>query len=165
MGATQHTTWKPPFPVTDPTQAKYWQSISQWLRVPWVKTWQLTYSGSEASGSAVDIPSASTTMTFKKLRDETRLNFIIHGSFYCTTPNAVCYVYVRLNGTNYGAGSQFVNVGSAHIPVLGAVDIDSIPAGTYTFTLRWARGLNTITVNSDDNWQVRLTETNANPDT
>lgn len=153
-----HPPWRTP---EDDARAR---QLSEWLRVPWVKTWQLTYSGSESTGTPADMPSASTTMTFKKLRDDTRLNFVVHGSFYCTTPNAVCYVYVRLNGTNYGVGSQFVNVGSAHIPVLGAVDIDGIPKGTYTFTLRWARGLNTITVNSDDNWQVRVTETSADPD-
>lgn len=165
MGATQHTTWKPPFPVTDPTQAKYWQSISQWLRVPWTKSWQLTYNGSEATGIYTDIPGASTTMTIKKLRDETRLSFAINGGFYCTVGPAVMFVQVYINGSAYTVGLSYANWANTHRHFGGHMDVDSVPAGTHTFTLRWARGYNTITTNADDNWSVQVTETNKDPDT
>ncbi len=158
------TSWRPPLPVSTPAENATWQSLAEWMRVPWVKTWQMAYSGSTSSGSAADIPSASQTMSFRKLRDDTRLSVIVHGSFYCTTPNAVLYLYAVVDGVTFGLGSQFVNVGSAHIPVLGAVDMDGVRKGVHTITLQWARGFNTITVNSDDNWQVRLTETSADPD-
>ncbi len=138
--------------------------LSEWLRVPWTKTWRLTYSGTTSSTSYTDMPSPSATMTFKKLRDDTRLTFNMQGSFYGSDAGALLYIAIGLNGVDTAIAGQFVNPASTHIPIVGMVDIDDIPRGTYTFKLRWAYGYYTCTVDSNDFFGVQVTETSEDPD-
>lgn len=159
-------TWKPPLPKTNPEMATTLQSLSQWLKVPWTKTFQVTYSGSTASGTAAAMPSPSITMPITKLRDGTSLSCIIHGSFYTSTNPAICYIYVIVDaGTAYGAGFQYTNVATSHTPIVGAVEIPDIAAGAHTLTIGWARGSNTVVVNADDQWELVVSETNPMPST
>lgn len=161
-----HETWKSPLPVTSPEQARTWSSLSQWLRVPWTKTFQVNYNGTTSSGTAAAMPTPSITMPITKLRDNTQLSCVVHGSFYCTTNPAICYIYVIVDGgTAYGAGFQYTNVSTSHTPVVGAVDITDVAAGAHTLTIGWARGSNTITTNADDQWELVVTEINGPPST
>jgi hypothetical protein len=161
-----HSTWKPPFPVTDPTQAKYWQSISQWLRVPWSHSYNLTYSGSSALDTVQDMPSASATLQFKKLRDDTTMLFQITGSAACSTAAAVGQWVIRVNGTNTNVARKVFNTANAHNSVCGATVVGTLNAGTYTFTLGWyhTSTANAVTVDGNDHWAIVVTEANPYPD-
>ncbi len=74
------------------------------------------------------------------------------------------YIDVRVNGANYPCGLVYMNNANTHIPFVGAVEVDNIPRGTYTFVLQWSRGFNTVTLDANDAWSVTLTETNRSPD-
>lgn len=137
--------------------------LSEWLRVPWTKTWRLTYDGTASSTSYVNMPLPTATMTFKKLRDDTRLVFHVAGAFYATTGGAYCYLAIGLNGTDTAVAAMYANQTGIHIPIVGMVDIDDVPRGTYTFTLKWAYGVYTVNVNGADFFGVQVTETNRSP--
>lgn len=161
-----HSTWKPPFPVTDPTQLRYYQSLSQWLRVPWSHCYNVTYSGSSALDSVAPMPSASATLTFKKLRDETIMLFQVAGSAATATAAAVGQWVITVNGTNTNVARKVFNTSNAHNSVAGATQVGTLNAGTYTFTLGWyhTSTANAVTVDGNDHWSIVVTEANPYPD-
>lgn len=163
MGVTQHTTWKPPFPVTDPTQLRYYQSLSQWLRVPWTHCYNLAYAGSSTTTSA-DMPSATATLDLRKLRDETLLVFQLMGGAYAAAVPAVINYDIRINGASYACGRGVLNVVNNHTAVHGQCQISDIPAGVYTWTVRWYHTLAAATVDSNDFYSIVVSETNDWPD-
>ena len=138
--------------------------LSEWLRVPWTNVFRLSYSGSSVSGPVTDMPSPTATMTFRKLRDTSRLVFQLSGSCYSSAAAEYAYFYVRLNGGDYGIAFSYFNAGSTHLHVSGAVHVDDIPADTYTIQIGWGV-VGTLTVNASDPFCLTVTETNAAPDT
>ena len=138
--------------------------LSEWLRTPWTNVFRLSYSGSSVSGPVTDMPSPTATMTFRKLRDTSRLVFQLSGSCYSSAAAEYAYFYVRLNGGDYGIAFSYFNAGSTHLHVSGAVHIDDIAADTYTVKIGWGV-VGTLTVNASDPFCLTVTETNAAPDT
>ena len=138
--------------------------LSEWLRVPWTNVFRLSYSGSSVSGSVTDMPSPTATMTFRKLRDTSRLVFQLSGSCYSGGTSETAQFYVRLNGGDYAIAFSYFNVASTHLGVSGAVHVDDIAADTYTIKIGWGV-VGTLNVDAQDPFCLTVTETNAAPDT
>jgi len=138
--------------------------LSEWLRVPWTNVFNVSYNGSSVSGPVVDMPSPTATMTFRKLRDTSRLVFNLSGSCYSGSAAEYAYFYVRLNGSDHLIAFSYFNLGSTHLHTSGAVHVDDVAADTYTITIGWGV-VGTLTVNASDPFCLTVTETNAAPDT
>ena len=156
--------WKPQLQGVGPELLGAFQSLSQWTKVPWTNVFRPSYNGSSTNGSVTDMPSPTETMTFRKLRDTSRLVFQLSGSCYSGGVAEYAYFYVRLNGGDYGIAFSYFNVASTHLGVSGAVHEDDIAADTYTIQIGWGV-VGTLTVNNSDPFCLTVTETNAAPDT
>lgn len=160
-------TWKPPLPKTNPELSATFQSLSQWLKVPWTTVFNCSYNHSTTTGTPHAVVNASTTMQFRKLREGSRIHIQANGSAYSGGVGEYVQFYFNLSSSsfaaaNYSANFQYFNVANSHMRNSGSAMMDSLPAGVYTLALYWGV-VGTIYIDSNDPWNFVVTETNEAP--
>lgn len=157
-------TFRPNPGVDNRDERARWDQLSEWLRVPWAQQWTVQYSGSSVAGTVNDMPSASSTMTFTKLRDDTVMLFHMAGQVRCDAASNSVSFWIRLNSVDQRVGFFYTNTAAAHQAVAGNTLYRNVSAGTYTFKLGWAV-VGTARVDSNDYFFLTAEETNDTPST
>jgi hypothetical protein len=104
----------------------------------------------------------STTASFTKVFDATRLECRLHVGCYVDVGGTQVEWAVRINATDHGpAAGQWITPSGEHQHMSGRTSADGVPAGTYTAVIRVRRtaGAGIINVNSGDPAWLTIDET------
>lgn len=118
---------------------------------------------STSSGTAVDWPVTDTlSLTITKEGGTTSdLVVQLFGSAYHTGGVASMTFGVRVNSTDYMNGYFYFNAANTHQSVVGYERITGLAAGSWTVTMRAYTSSASLTVNTDDRWQMIVREVPA----
>lgn len=122
----------------------------------------LTAGATSASAVFVNLP--VTALTFQKYSSTSRLRIDMHCSFFTSVTTSGVDFAVLINGVDTTVCFLHPNItAAAHLQCSGVQLISNLDSGAWTVQPRFRRsgGAGTITVNTDDNLSIAVTEVRA----
>ncbi|MGF7228987.1 MAG: Kelch repeat-containing protein [Candidatus Saccharibacteria bacterium] len=121
-------------------------------------------AGTTTSTSYVNYPGTSS-LTFTKLANSTKLSVSISVSFWSTAVNTSAKVGVLIGGTDYDCTNFYFNNAALHMPLSCTVVISGVSSGSQTAQIRWKRtvgtgGTGTLQMDTNDWITMKVEETN-----
>ena len=136
------TTWLPISPV-----------------IPHTTTVRAQPNGTTTSTTYVAPSTAVQISSYTKYRADTNIVFTFVGTAWESTASPSMTIGVNDGTNNNDVAFFFFNLATTHQTIVGTTSISGYAAGTYTFGCRWKVSGGTGETDTNDWWQLMVTET------